>query len=80
MARKAKRHSRTAGFLFYQAMYAPAFLLKAIYRQLLILAAMFGMGTWIFMSYEHLSPLIALFASVSTITPIGLYGPWGGDF
>lgn len=78
--KKAKRHSRTIGFLFYQSMYAPAFLLKAIYRQMLLLAAMFGLGAWIFMSYEHLTPLIALFASVSTITTIGLYVPWGGNF
>jgi len=68
------------GFLFYQSMYAPAFLLKAIYRQVIILGAMFGLGAWIFMYYEGLSPLIALFASVSTITTIGLYVPHGGNF
>jgi voltage-gated potassium channel len=78
--RKVKRHSRTIGFLFYQSMYAPAFLLKAIYRQLLILAAMFGLGAWIFVYYEGLPPLVALFASVSTITTIGLYVPHGGNF
>jgi voltage-gated potassium channel len=64
----------------YQAFYAPLYLLKALYRQLIILAAMFGLGAWIFMFYEHASPLIALFASVSTITTIGLFVPHGGDF
>lgn len=64
----------------YQAFYAPIYLLKAIYRQLIILGAMFGIGAWIFVFYEHASPLIALFASVSTITTIGLYVPHGGDF
>jgi voltage-gated potassium channel len=67
------------GFLFYQSMYAPAFLLKAIYRQLIILVAMFGLGAWIFMYYEGLSFLDALFASVSTITTIGLYVPHNGN-
>jgi voltage-gated potassium channel len=64
----------------YQAFYAPLYLLKALYKQLIILAAMFGLGAWIFMFYEHASPLIALFASVSTITTIGLFVPHGGDF
>ena len=61
-------------------MYAPAFLLKALYRQLIILAGMFGLGAWVFYHYNGLPPLGALLASVSTITTIGLYVPNGGDF
>ncbi len=60
-------------------MYAPAFLLKALYKQLFIMAGMFGLGAWIFVYYEGLSPLDALYASVSTITTIGLYVPRGGN-
>jgi len=74
-----KRHSQTLGFLFYQSMYVPAFLLKALYKQLIILATMFGLGAWIFMYYQGLSLLDALFASVSTITTIGLYVPANGN-
>jgi len=73
-----KQHSRTLGFLFYQSMYAPAYLLKALYRQLIILVGMFGLGSWIFMYYEGLPPLDALYASVSTITTIGLFVPHNG--
>lgn len=78
-ARKSKRHSRTIGFLFYQSMYAPTYLLKALYRQLVILGGMFGLGAWVFMYYEHLDFLTALLGSVSTITTIGLYVPHDGD-
>ena len=59
-------------------MYAPVFLVKALYKQLVILAAMFGLGSWIFVYYEGLSPLDALYASVSTITTIGLFVPRNG--
>jgi voltage-gated potassium channel len=75
-----RRHTRTLGFLLYQSMYAPAYLVKALYRQLILLAAMFGLGAWIFMYYEGLTFFPALLASVSTITTIGLYVPHGGDF
>jgi len=61
-------------------MYAPAYLLKALYRQLLILAGMFGLGAWVFSYYNGLPPLGALLASVSTITTIGLYVPNSGNF
>ena len=61
-------------------MYAPTYLLKALYRQLIILAGMFILGTAVFYYYEPgLSILDALFASVSTITTIGLYVPHGGN-
>jgi hypothetical protein len=58
------------GFLLYQAMYAPMVFLKALYRQLILLASMFGLGAWIFMYFDHLPFLTALLASVSTITTI----------
>jgi voltage-gated potassium channel len=60
-------------------MYAPTILLKAIYRQLIILASMFGLGAWVFVYYEHLDFLTALLGSVSTITTIGLYVPGNGN-
>jgi hypothetical protein len=41
---------------------------------------MFIFGGFIFAIYEHLPPLDALLASVSTITTIGLYVPNGGNF
>jgi voltage-gated potassium channel len=41
---------------------------------------MFLFGAVIFAAYEHLPPLDAMLASVSTITTIGLYVPNGGDF
>ena len=61
-------------------MYAPTYLLKALYRQLVILAGMFGLGAAVFSYYNGLPPLGALLASVSTITTIGLYVPNGGNF
>jgi voltage-gated potassium channel len=68
------------GFILYQSLYAPAILLKAIYKQLVILGAMFGLGAWVFSYFNGLPPLGALLASVSTITTIGLYVPNGGNF
>jgi voltage-gated potassium channel len=41
---------------------------------------MFLLGAFIFAEFEHLPPLDAMLASVSTITTIGLYVPNGGDF
>jgi len=75
-----KRESRKLSFLFYEAVYGPLVLLKAVYRQLLILLAMFGWGGAIFAYYEHLPIVDAFLASVSTITTIGLYVPNGGNF
>jgi voltage-gated potassium channel len=40
---------------------------------------MFGLGAWIFSFYQHLTLLDALYASVSTITTIGLYVPGNGN-
>ncbi|HTT73172.1 MAG TPA: NAD(P)-binding protein [Thermoplasmata archaeon] len=55
-------------------------LVRSVYRQLAILVAMFLAGAAIFSYYEHLHPVDALLASVSTITTIGLYVPNGGNF
>jgi Trk-type K+ transport system membrane component len=41
---------------------------------------MFIFGAVIFSVFEHLPPLDAMLASVSTITTIGLYVPNGGNF
>ena len=75
-----KRESRKIGFLLYEAFYGPLVLLRAIYRQLVVLGAMFGCGGVIFSYYEHLPVVDAFIASVSTITTIGLYVPNGGNF
>ncbi len=78
--RRFKRPSRAIGFLLYQAVYAPLVLVRSIYRQLIVLTAMFVTGAWIFSYYDGLAPLAAVLASVSTITTIGLYVPNHGDF
>jgi Trk K+ transport system NAD-binding subunit len=78
--RPARRHSRTVGFLLYQTLYAPLVYVRAIYRQLVLLTAMFAVGAAVFAYYQHLPALAALLASVSTITTIGLYVPNGGNF
>ncbi len=78
--RVGKRESRRLGFLMYEAMYGPIVLVKAVYRQLIILLAMFIWGTAIFTFYDRLPILDAFLASVSTITTIGLYVPNGGNF
>jgi len=75
-----KRHSRSLGFLLYQSFYAPMIFVKSVWKQLVVLAAMFGWGAGVFSYFEHLAPLDALLASVSTITTIGLYVPNGGNF
>ena len=61
-------------------MYAPTYLIRALYRQLAILGGMFGLGAWVFAYYNGLPPLGALLASVSTITTIGIYVPNNGNF
>lgn len=78
--RRPKRHSRTLGFVLYQSLYAPVVLARNVYKQLTLLAGMFFAGAAIFSYYEHLHPVDALLASVSTITTIGLYVPNGGNF
>ncbi|HUI85539.1 MAG TPA: NAD-binding protein [Nitrososphaerales archaeon] len=75
-----KRQSRTFGFLLYQWLYAPMIFVKTVYRQLVILGAMFAWGAAVFSYYEHLPFLDSILASVSTITTIGLYVPNGGNF
>ncbi len=73
--RTIKKESRKFSFIFYEAFYGPFVFLKATYRQLLILGAMFVWGTFIFKIYNSLNWLSAFLASVSTITTIGLYVP-----
>jgi len=70
-----KRESRKIGFILYEAIYGPVIFLKAVYRQLIILFAMFLFGAVIFSHYNALPPIAAFLASVSTITTIGLYVP-----
>lgn len=77
---RIKRESRKLSFIVYQALYEPIVFLQVAYRQLVILFAMFVSGAAIFSYYEHLPPIDAFLASVSTITTIGLYVPNGGNF
>ncbi|MEM0321492.1 MAG: NAD-binding protein [Thermoprotei archaeon] len=56
-------------------LYGPFAVLRQIRIQLVLIVAMFGFGTIVFMHYQHLSPLAAFTGSVSTITTIGLYAP-----
>jgi voltage-gated potassium channel len=75
-----KRESRKLSFILYEALYEPIIFLHTVYRQLIILAAMFIIGAEIFAYYNGLPAIPALLASVSTITTIGLYVPNGGNF
>src|SRR5271156_6570842 len=75
-----KRESRKLSFILYEGFYEPIIFLHAVYRQLIILAAMFVSGGAIFAHYGNLTVIPALLASVSTITTIGLYVPNGGNF
>jgi voltage-gated potassium channel len=79
-SRKVRKESRKISFTIYQALYGPIVLIKAIYRQIILLSAMFLWGAAIFSYFEHLPFLESLLASVSTITTIGLYVPNGGNF
>jgi voltage-gated potassium channel len=76
---REKRESRKLSFLLYRMLYGPLSFVQAGYRQLLILLSMFIFGTWIFFRYEGLPGLLALFASVSTVTTIGLFTPNNGN-
>lgn len=78
--RAARKESRRMSFLFYEALYGPLVFLKAIYRQLVVLAVMFIWGASIFAYFEHLPILSSFLASVSTVTTIGLYVPNNGNF
>lgn len=75
-----RRESRQLGFILFEALYGPGVLIRTVYRQLILLAIMFVFGAFIFAQYDHLPPLDALLASISTITTIGLYVPNGGNF
>ncbi len=77
---KSKRRSRKLGFVLYEGLYGPIVLIRAVWRQVLVLFAMFLSGAIVFHHYEHLPLLGAFLASVSTITTIGLYVPNGGNF
>jgi len=78
--RRLKRESRRMSFILYEALYGPVIFVRTVYRQLLLLLAMFIAGASIFAYFERLPPLDAILASVSTITTIGLYVPNGGNF
>ena len=78
--RRDKRESRKLSFTLYRLFYGPAAFIRLGYRQLLILLGMFIFGTILYAYYDGLSALIALFASVSTVTIIGLYQPNNGNF
>jgi voltage-gated potassium channel len=75
-----RRQTRKLSFLFYEAIYGPLAFAKAIYRQAIVLGAMFIWGAVIFSYYGKLPFVNSLLASVSTITTIGLYVPNGGNF
>ncbi|MGD0637832.1 MAG: NAD-binding protein [Nitrososphaerales archaeon] len=77
---KFRRESRKLNFILFEAFYEPIVFLQTVYRQLIVLGAMFLSGTVIFAHYGGLPPIPALLASVSTITTIGLYVPNGGNF
>lgn len=55
--------------------YGPYLLLRHIWIQLVLLAAMFFLGTVVFHYYQQLDWLTSLLGSVSTITTIGIYAP-----
>jgi voltage-gated potassium channel len=57
------------------AVYAPYYILKQVRNRLILLGSMFLINAFIFMWYQGFDFLTALFASVSTITTIGLYAP-----
>jgi len=60
-------------------LYGPLSFVRAGYTQLLLLLCMFVFGTFVFSRYEGLPGLLALFASVSTVTTIGLFTPNNGN-
>jgi Trk K+ transport system NAD-binding subunit len=66
-------------FRVYRMLYGPWNFVSAGYRQMIILISMFIFGMLVFTRYEHLPDLLALFASVSTVTTIGLFSPENGN-
>lgn len=76
---KDRRETRKLSFLLYRMLYGPLSFVRAGYSQLLMLLCMFIFGTFVFSHYEGLPSLLALFASVSTVTTIGLFTPNNGN-
>lgn len=76
---KDRRETRKLSFLLYRMLYGPLSFVRAGYSQLLMLLCMFIFGTFVFSRYEGLPGLLALFASVSTVTTIGLFTPNNGN-
>jgi voltage-gated potassium channel len=56
-------------------LYGPLSILRHVWIQITLLAAMFGFGTAVFSHYQHIDPLTAFVGAVSTITTIGIYAP-----
>ncbi len=77
---RIRKGSRRFRFRFYESLYGPKILIRAIYPQIILLSLMFIGGAVIFAYFDHLPFISALLASVSTITTIGLYVPNGGNF
>jgi voltage-gated potassium channel len=77
MARSGSKEGAAARLsdLVDVALYGPLSILRHIWIQLTLLVFMFGIGTGIFSSYQHLNLLTAFLGSVSTITTIGIYAP-----
>jgi voltage-gated potassium channel len=78
--RRMRKQTRKFSFVFYQVFYGPIAFVKAVYRQVLILALMFVFGALIYSYYDHLPAVGAFLASVSTITTVGMFIPNGGNF
>lgn len=76
---KNRRESKKLGFALYRTLYGPWIFIRAGYRQMIVLLCMFIFGTFVFARYEGLPDLLALFASVSTVTTIGLFSPENGN-
>jgi len=76
---KNRRESRRLTFLLFRMFYGPWIFIRAGYKQLIVLVCMFIFGTFVFARYEGLPDLLAFFASVSTVTTIGLFSPNNGN-
>jgi Trk K+ transport system NAD-binding subunit len=61
--------------LGYLVLYGPLSILRHVWIQIILLAAMFGVGTAIFAYYQHLNFLTSFLGAVSTVTTIGIYAP-----
>jgi Trk K+ transport system NAD-binding subunit len=76
---KNRRESRKLTYIVYRMFYGPWIFIRAGYKQMMVLICMFIFGTFVFARYEGLPNLLALFASVSTVTTIGLFSPKNGN-